>query len=87
MKTSTTPSGNLNRERVQATPEMGARAVKGKSNEADGNLIDPPKAEPVTEVDVDANKGACVAARKVQSGPEDSDRRTMRNSPDSPGSI
>jgi hypothetical protein len=60
-----------------------------KSNQPEETLRQDslPKAEPVKEVDADANKGACVAARKVQSGPEDSDRRTMKNSPDSCGSV
>jgi hypothetical protein len=62
---------------------------KEKSNSAEATLRQDslPKAEQVTVVDADANKGACVAARKVQSGPEDSDRRTMKNSPDAAGSV
>ncbi len=71
----------------QSNPQQGSRPRAGKSNEADGNLITPPAAEKVTTVDPDANKGACVAARKVQSGPEDNDRRTGKNSPDGCGSI
>ena len=60
-----------------------------KSNQPEETLRQDslPKAESVKEVDADANKGACVAARKVQSGPEDNDRRTSRNSPDAAGSI
>lgn len=70
----------MDREKVEGRPEMGSRAVAGKSNKPDGNLIEPPKAEKV--VDAKEVKGATLDAVKVQVGTPDGTRRTAINSPD-----
>jgi len=69
----------------QSKPEQGSRAVAGKSNEPDGNLITPPQAEKVVEAKavVDGHEKAV----KPQLGPGDNTRRTRTNSPDAAGSI
>jgi hypothetical protein len=74
MKTPTTPSGNLNREKVPATPQQGTRGSKDNSEVAtlrEGSL---PKVEKV--LDAKEVKGACIDAVKKQCGPEDDTRRT-----------
>ena len=62
-----THSGQLNRTKIVAQPEAGARKMAGKSCEPDANLKYADKqSEEVKTVDMNANAGAHYAAVKEQ---------------------
>jgi hypothetical protein len=67
-----THSGQLNRSKIVAQPEAGARKMAGKTCEPDSAMTDAKvldKApEAVKEVDMNANKGAAYDAMKKQQG-------------------
>jgi hypothetical protein len=71
----------------QSNPRQGSRAVAGKSNEADGNLITPPAAEKVVDAkEVEGAHKKAIAPQLGHDGGDDT-KRNMSNSPDACGSI
>ena len=71
----------------QSKPEQGSRAVAGKSNEADGNLITPPAAEKVVDAkEVEGAHKKAIAPQLGHDGGDDT-KRNMSNSPDACRSI
>lgn len=57
-----THSGNLNRTKVNANPEMGTRTIAGKTNMPTSVMTDAYKATPEAVRDAKSDDGACLKA-------------------------
>jgi hypothetical protein len=63
-----TKSGNLNRSKIVAQPEEGARGSKDNSECATVRVGNKPPAEAVRQIDRDANKGKTLQCIDIQIG-------------------
>ncbi|HET9280358.1 MAG TPA: hypothetical protein VFR24_00150 [Candidatus Angelobacter sp.] len=76
-----THSGNLNRSKVVAQPDAGARQMAGKTCNADSAITDAKKYKPeaVRQVDPNANKGVVAKCVEQQGGTQNNPKRRTDN--------